>query len=236
LPKFLPNRSAAEINQTFFKLAEPVIYPTTYNKGWAEAWSDNNFKVKILAGVFVFAGILLFLPHFFSIIEARQGIVLNDRLLHVLPSLDFSVLIFILVWATSLLVIVRSVRQPAIFLKLLYLLIVITIIRITTISLFALDPPPGLIPLKDPLTSLTYGGKDLFITKDLFFSGHTCNLLICFMCLQKKRDKQFALCATMLVGCLVLIQHVHYTIDVVAALIFSYGLGEAAKRLNFFKV
>jgi len=217
-------------------LAETVIYPYSYNKSWGKAWSNNYFKAKILTGVFVFVSILLYLPHFFSIIEARQGIVLNDRLLHVLPSGDFSVVIFILVWATSLLVVIRSVSQPAMALHLLYLLIAVTIIRIITISLFALDPPAGLIPLKDPLTSLTYGGKDLFITKDLFFSGHTSNLLICFMCLQKKRDKQFALVATILVGCLVLMQHVHYTIDVVAAFIFTYGLGEAAKRLNFLRV
>jgi len=97
------------------------------------------------------------------------------------------------------------VRKPAIFLKLLYLLIAVTIIRIITISLFPLDPPAELIPLRDPLISPTYGGKNLFVTKDLFFSGHTSNLLICFMCLQKKKDRQFALVASILDGCLVLL-------------------------------
>lgn len=115
-------------------------------------------------------------------------------------------------------------------------MIVMTIIRLLCISIFALDPPPGLIGLKDPLTSLTYGGTDVFITKDLFFSGHTSNLFLIYLCLQKKRDKQFALLATFIVGILVLVQHVHYTIDVIAAIIFTWCLFTLAKRNAFFQV
>ena len=217
-------------------MAEPVIYPFSYNKGWGDAWSNNYFKAKILAGVFLFVGILLYLPHFFSIIEAREGIVLNDWLLHRLPAKNFSVVIFLFVWSTSILVIIRCVQQPALFLMALYLLIIITICRIVTISLFPLDAPAGLIPLTDPLTSLTYGGTQVFITKDLFFSGHTSNLFMFTLCLQQKRDKQFALLSTIIVGSLVLVQHVHYSIDVVAAFIFTWYLVKWAKRVQFFKI
>ena len=184
----------------------------------------------------VFSAILLILPRFFSVIEARQGIVLDDRLLHLIPSMDFSVLIFILVWSTFLLILIRCFQQPAIFLMILYFLILITLIRIITISIIPLNPPIGLIVLKDPLTSLTYGGSGVFITKDLFFSGHTSNLFMFYLCLQKKRDKQFALFTSLLVGLLVLVQHVHYSIDVIGAIVFTYFLVKYSKHLGFINV
>lgn len=183
-----------------------------------------------------FIAIVLLLPYFFAIIEARQGIVLNDWILSWIPAKDFSITIFIFVWSTSLLVVIRSIQQPAIFLRFIYLLIILTLTRIATISLFPLDPPAGLIHLKDPLTSLTYGGTQVFITKDLFFSGHTSNLLLIYLCLQKKRDKQFALLATVGVAILVLVQHVHYTIDVIMAIVFTYSLVSASKRISFFNI
>lgn len=213
-----------------------VSYPYYRNSSWSEAWASPLFRKKVIVGVLLFAAILLILPSFFSVIEARQGIVLNDFLLHLIPSMDFSVLIFILVWSTFLLVLTRCIQQPAIFLMILYFLIFITLTRILTISIIPLDPPTGLIILKDPLTSLSYGGSGVFITKDLFFSGHTSNLFMFYLCLQKKRDKQFALFTSLLVGSLVLVQHVHYSIDVIGAIVFTYLLVKYSKHLGLINV
>ena len=213
-----------------------VSYPYYRKSSWSEAWASPVFRKKVISGVLLFASILLILPRFFSVIEARQGIVLNDWLLHLIPSMDFSVLIFILVWSTFLLVLTRCIQQPAIFLMILYFLIFITLTRILTISIIPLEPPTGLIILKDPLTSLSYGGKGIFITKDLFFSGHTSNLFMFYLCLQKKRDKQFALFTSLLVGSLVLVQHVHYSIDVIGAIVFTYLLVKYSKHLGLINV
>ena len=213
-----------------------VSYPYYRNSSWSEAWASPLLRKKVIVGVLLFAAILLILPSFFSVIEARQGIVLNDFLLHFIPSMDFSVLIFILVWSTFLLVLTRCIQQPAIFLMILYFLIFITLSRILTISIIPLDPPTGLIILKDPLTSLSYGGSGVFITKDLFFSGHTSNLFMFYLCLQKKRDKQFALFTSLLVGSLVLVQHVHYSIDVIGAIVFTYLLVKYSKHLGLINV
>ena len=217
-------------------MEEPVIYPLFNPGSWSEAWANNLFRTKAIGGIVAFIAILLFLPYFFAIIEARQGIVLNDWLLPWIPARDFSVTIFIFVWSTSLLIIIRCIQQPAIFLRFIYLLIILTLTRIATISLFPLDPPAGLIHLKDPLTSLTYGGTEIFITKDLFFSGHTSNLFLMYFCLQKKRDKQFAILATVAVAILVLVQHVHYSIDVLMAVVFTYLLVKATEKFSFFSI
>lgn len=214
----------------------PISYPYYSNSTWSEAWASSLFRKKVIIGILLFPSILLILPTFFSKIEARQGIVLNDWLLQRIPSMDFSVVIFILVWSTSLLILVRCIQKPAIFLMTLYFLIIITLLRIITISIIPLDPPNGLIILKDPITSLSYGGSSVFITKDLFFSGHTANLFMFYLCLQKKRDKLFALSTSLLVGSLVLVQHVHYSIDVIGAIVFTYLLVKYSKYLDFIKL
>lgn len=217
-------------------MEEPVIYPLYRSSSWSEAWTSTLFRSKAIGAVILFAAIVVFLPHFFSLVEARQGVVLNDWVLASLPARDFSITIFICLWSTSLLIIYRSVQQPAIFLMAIYLLIVITLVRIVTISLIPLDAPLGLIHLRDPLTGITYGGSAVFITKDLFFSGHTANLFMIYLCLQKKRDKQFALFTTIVVAILLLVQHVHYTIDIVVAILFTFWLVKLAKRMSFLKV
>jgi len=214
----------------------PISYPYYSNSTWSEAWASSLFRKKVIIGILLFPSILLILPTFFSKIEARQGIVLNDWLLQRIPSMDFSVVIFILVWSTSLLILVRCIQKPAIFLMTIYFLIIITLLRIITISIIPLDPPNGLIILKDPITSLSYGGSSVFITKDLFFSGHTANLFMFYLCLQKKRDKLFALSTSLLVGSLVLVQHVHYSIDVIGAIVFTYLLVKYSKYLDFIKL
>jgi len=214
----------------------PITYPYYSNSTWSEAWASSLFRKKVIIGILLFPSILLILPTFFSKIEARQGIVLNDWLLKRIPSMDFSVVIFILVWSTSLLILFRCIQKPAIFLMTLYFLIIITLLRIITISIIPLDPPNGLIILTDPITSLSYGGSSVFITKDLFFSGHTANLFMFYLCLQKKRDKLFALSTSLLVGLLVLVQHVHYSIDVIGAIVFTYLLVKYSKYLDFIKL
>ncbi len=85
--------------------------------------------------------------------------------------------------------------------------------------LVPLDPPAGHILLNDPFVE-TFGTGNL-LTKDLFFSGHTATLLILFLVAEKGVYKYFLLAAIILVAVFVIIQHVHYTIDVLAALFIT---------------
>ncbi|MCX6209264.1 MAG: phosphatase PAP2-related protein [Bacteroidetes bacterium] len=82
------------------------------------------------------------------------------------------------------------------------------------------NPPKNLIALIDPITNTFYGGK--FITKDLFYSGHTATIFLMYLVIDTKWLKNFFLVATLCVGVMVLVQHVHYTIDVIAAPFFTY--------------
>jgi len=174
----------------------------------------------MISGIVALCAISAFLNHFFQAIEVREGIEINDLILSVLPAKDCSVAIFILIWSSVALATIRFVKNPMLFILFLWSYVALCITRIITISLVPLDAPAGLIPLRDPLSNYFYG--QVFITKDLFYSGHTASLFLIFLCLEKKNDKLIVLFATGLVGLLLLIQHVHYSMDVLAAPFFAY--------------
>jgi membrane-associated phospholipid phosphatase len=210
---------------------EQTNYSSIKVSNWGRALDNTRFRNKLIAGVLVFACILAILPNFFAMIENRNGLIINDWLLNVIGPRDFSIPIFIIIWSTTLLFFFRSAYQPTIFLQAIYAVIFLTLLRMLTIYLVALDPPATIIAIKDPLTSLTYGGKDIFITKDLFFSGHTSNMLILALCFEKKTDKMLGYFAAVSVGILVLFQHAHYSIDVIAAFIITFIVVRFAKRM-----
>lgn len=194
----------------------------SYKFLWQEAWNNQIFKKKLIVTILILLAVIFSLPTFFSYIEQREGAYLHDLVLQAIPATDVSLPTFIIIWSLSGLVIIRCIQNPSFALLMLASFTLLCISRMVSIAMVPLDPPDGLIRLNDPLTSLIYGGKDKFMTKDLFFSGHTSNMFIMFLCLEKRRDKLFAILATLAVGVLVLIQHVHYTIDVLAAFIFTY--------------
>lgn len=201
---------------------------------WSEAWAIRSFKTKTVVALALVVIILLALPYFFSFIEKREGMVLQDYVLDAIPPMDVSVPTFVVIWSVVLLVLYRVFQNPRLFLVIAYGFILMCLCRILTISLLPLNPPPGLIALKDPIANIVYGGKGVFITKDLFYSGHTGNMFLFFLCLEAKWDKIIALTASFLIGFLVLIQHIHYSIDVISAFIFTYFLYLGAKKVAFF--
>ncbi|MGB2958557.1 MAG: phosphatase PAP2-related protein, partial [Bacteroidota bacterium] len=94
-------------------------------------------------------------------------------------------------------------------------------IRMVAMSLVPLEPPPTMISLTDP--TVEYLGTGTLLTKDLFFSGHTSTLFLLFLSAQIRWQKGMFLVCFVVVAVCVLIQHVHYTIDVFAAPFFAYG-------------
>ncbi|MBU3745657.1 MAG: hypothetical protein FGM61_14135, partial [Sediminibacterium sp.] len=63
-----------------------------------------------------------------------------------------------------------------------------------------------------------------FITRDLFFSGHTATMIMIGLLLPRKWEKILAFTAAVLVGFFVLMQHIHYSIDVLGAWLFTWFL------------
>jgi hypothetical protein len=189
-------------------------------KSWKEISNTTANRLKLIVGSGVLVIILTLLPHFFSWIEKRDGIVMNDWVLEQIKPHNVSVLIFIFIWGMSLLAVYRAVYKPSIYMQYCWSLIFISGLRVLAITLFPLNPPAGLIPLSDPLTGIFYG--QAVVTKDLFFSGHTSIMTLNFLCLEKRSDKIIGIVSAIAVAILLMVQHIHYTIDIVAAPIVTY--------------
>jgi PAP2 superfamily C-terminal len=198
-------------------------------RNWRQTWNSSLQRAQMIIGSVLITIILFMLPSFFNQIEKRNGIVVNDYLLAALPAYNVSIAIFAILWGIGLYTLFRAIQKPSIYITYIWGLIFVCILRVLTISLIPLNPPPGLIALTDPLTGIFYGESN--ITKDLFFSGHTSTLFLMFLCLEKKTDKIIALAGTIAVAFLLLVQHVHYTVDVVAAPIIVYPLYRFIKFL-----
>lgn len=189
---------------------------------WSRAWKIPSFRWKIYLGMLILAVILISFPFFFASIEARQGRVFTDMFLEWIPARNMSIAVFFLIWSSCILLLFRICRDPMMLLVTLWAYNGVTLVRMASIGLVSLNPPAGLIPLADPITNQFYGQK--YITHDLFFSGHTTTVFLIFLCLKKKSDKIYTLFASILLGLFLLIQHVHYTVDVLAAPVFTYLL------------
>jgi membrane-associated phospholipid phosphatase len=198
----------------------PITILAELREEWQDAWQSAWYRKRLVIGLMLVVLILSLFPFFFQTIEKRNGVYLHDPLLEWLHPHNVSLAIFVFIWAVSLLAVLRALRNPYLFITFLWAYCLLSVMRMLSIALVPLEPPVGLIGLVDPISNFFYGEK--FVTKDLFFSGHTSTVFLIFLCLEGKVDKRLALITTAIVGCLLLVQHVHYTLDVLGAIVFGY--------------
>jgi hypothetical protein len=199
-------------------------------KNWSKALHDKTSRSNLIGGIIALVFLAIFTYYFFDYIENRSGgVVMNDLILRLIPARDVSIPIVFFEVTVIILFIVRSTTDPAMLITFLLAYILILISRNITIGITELRPPTGLIELKDPIAALIYKSKS--INRDLFYSGHTSLLFLFYLCANKKADKYYILIAAISVGILLLIQHVHYTIDIVCAPFFAYGCYWLSKKI-----
>lgn len=218
------------------KVAQPLVIPKETEEfnftTWSSAWRSAAFRFKFILGFGLLILLVCCYPYFFSYIQNRNGVLLHDRLLAIIPSVDVSMSIFSVICFSLILGFNRTLRSPQLFLVFLWGYFFMSLSRVVTILLVPLDPPIGLQPLLDPIAGPFYGhGND--ITKDLFYSGHTGALFLIYLIMQKKWEKALTLIGTVIIAILLLIQHIHYSLDVFAAPFFVYIVYLAAKKVAY---
>lgn len=188
---------------------------------WRAAWRERSFRIGLSVALIALLAFTIGLPIFFQHIDSKQGRLLIDPLLSAIGPLDVTWITFTVLYATMAFSIARALRDPWLILRGLFAYALMMILRVIAMELFTLEPPPDIIPLIDPMTSIFYPNGTPFL-KDLFFSGHTATLALMVCISQGRIARVLAICATILVGALVIVQHVHWTVDVLAAPVFVW--------------
>jgi membrane-associated phospholipid phosphatase len=187
---------------------------------WKDVFAHKKYRLQAIITLIVLAGVLACLTNFLNFIESRQGIILPDPILLYFKPINLTWLIFGLIYLSLILAVAELVKYPHKLIITLQAYSLLLIVRMTAMYLIPLNPPADMIPLNDPFVQ--YFGTGRLLTKDLFFSGHTATLFLLFLSAQNKILKILFLIFTITVGISVLLQHVHYSIDVFAAFFFTY--------------
>ena len=195
-------------------------------------WKEflTNRRTELIITVLFLVVILFIFPNFLAFVEERQGVILADPILELFNPIDLTWLTFGLIYISLIVAIFSFATKPEILLLALQSYSLLVIFRIMVMYSTPFDAPEGLILLNDPFVQFFGSGEVL--TKDLFFSGHTATLFLLFLVSDKKHLKIIFLISTVLVGIAVLLQHVHYTIDVLAAPFFAYSSYKIAEIIN----
>lgn len=178
-----------------------------------------NAKKNKLIFIFSFitlALVLISFLHFLTFNENREGFVFNDPILNLYNPKEISVFTFALTYILAISGIVISLKTPQLFIRLIQAYLIMTIFRMLCLFMFPLEAPKLIIPLKDIFLENTfYSGRENL--KDLFFSGHTATIFLFGIYFDKKELKFLYFLGSLTIGIMLMIQHVHYSIDVAAA-------------------
>ncbi len=174
----------------------------------------------VLSTVFSFSCVQLLL-HALRLAEVRPGVVLNDPILGFFPVADLSVPIFVIEYGCALAVLYMLLNHPVRLSVGLVGYGGVMLFRWITITLVPLDPPPDLVLLVDPVVEAMGGGP--IFTKDLFFSGHTAAMMMFTLTAPRRVARIVFGCLTAVIGVMLMIQRVHYAIDVFVALFMAYA-------------
>lgn len=188
---------------------------------WTKAFLEPGFKLLFLLSGVLLGAVLWCYSGFIAFNETRQGFAFIDPYLAWFEPQDVTWLTFGVLYAALLGGIGVLVRYPGHLLLAVQTYTLVVIFRIAAMYALPLAPPTTTIPLADPFVQLFGSGEVLL--QDLFFSGHTSTMFTLYLTAPTRRSKWILLLAVVVVAAAVLLQHVHYFVDVIAAPFFVYG-------------
>jgi hypothetical protein len=201
---------------------------------WRRAFRSREYRDQALVTLAALLVTLLLLRAFMNFIAARMGVVLHDPLLELFAPASFAWITFSLIYAGLLLGIVSLFVYPFSLLLALRALVVLIVLRAICQFFLPLDPPADAIPLADPFVQIP--GFRPVIARDLFFSWHTALLALLAFVTQWKDLKIILALLALIVSALMLLQHAHYTIDLLVAPCFAYAAYGLAKWISIQEV
>ena len=199
---------------------------------WQTYLLQKDKPFVLIVSHIVLAIILFVFFRFLAFNEAREGFVFNDPILGLFSPIDVSFFTFFITYSFALSGIIIAIQTPAIFVKLIQAYAIMTLLRMICLFVLPLEAPVKVIPLNDVfLNSTFYAGRENL--KDLFFSGHTATILLFAFMFSNKALKLVYFLGAFVIGILVTLQHVHYSIDVLVAPLFAYIAVFIQRKINF---
>jgi hypothetical protein len=199
-------------------------------KAWKSLQSKRTFFVLFFIGLALFLSSLQLTIQYVPTFETREGFVPYDPFMSYLPALDVSPYVFLLLYGAILFGAYYFVQDPKMLLVFAFSFGFMYYIRALCITLVPLNEPALLIPLSDPFIE-KLGIYQTFVKRDLFFSGHFASVFIPYLILRKTRFHWVFLLASIGIGFLVMLQHIHYSYDVLGAVVFTYLSVYLAEKL-----
>jgi hypothetical protein len=199
-------------------------------ESWRCAWRDSAFRVRFLVTAPVVAAVLWIVPRFLDRVEARPGVVLADPVLRHIPATDVTWLTFVLIYGALLLAVLVLLAHPRRLVLAAQAYVLFLLFRVGLMAVTPLDPPAAMVPLVDPMVQSVGSGRVL--TRDLFFSGHTATLFLLALAMPLRSLRRVGYGLTAAVALALVVQHVHYTVDVLVAPFVAYGSWRMASWLR----
>jgi membrane-associated phospholipid phosphatase len=199
-------------------------------KAWQSLQNKPTYLVVFLIGLALFLSSLQLTIQYVPLFETRDGFVPYDPFMTYLPSIDVSPYIFFLLYGTIIFGGFYFVPDPKLLATFAYSFAFMYFIRALCITVVPLNEPDLLIPLSDPFIE-KLGIYQTFVKRDLFFSGHFASVFIPYLLLRKTRFHWVFLTSSIVIGILVMIQHIHYSYDVIGGVVFTYLAVVAAQKV-----
>lgn len=208
-------------------------YFNDFKENWKIALQHRSIRLQFILTLVSYIFLFKYCRMVMTVFENRKGTQIMDPFLAHLPSIDSSNVIFILTYSALAIFILSNVHNPVRFIKGMQAYTLLLTMRTITIYLVPLEPPIGMIVLKDTVSNFFMNsGSGGYIVKDLFFSGHVSAVMLFFFVAENRYIRMTLLVLAILIGSLILLQHVHYVMDVVAAPFFSFLAIKMVSMLN----
>ncbi len=202
----------------------------TFVKLWGQFFNNKKIRNEFFITLILLITTLFLFTRFLIFVEGRKGVVLNDPILSLFNPINTNWITFALIYVSILTAIFSLLKNPNKLTLAFQSYILLVIIRTAAMYSVPLDPPATMISLIDPFVK--YFGTGIQMNKDFFFSGHTATLFLLFLVSENKKLKLIFLVCSLAVGLSVLLAHTHYTVDVIAAPFFAYGVYRIAFLLR----
>lgn len=190
-------------------------------------WPQKTYILNVITGLLLLIVSLIVNNAAKNFATAQASNYVSDLILDNLPVVNVDFIFFegfVIFWLIAIFFILRQPHKLPFVLKSIGVFIIVRSIFITLTHL-AVPPYHSYLELNGILGGVTS-------LDDLFFSSHTgLPYLLALGFWENKRLRIFFIMASIFFGIVVLLGHLHYSIDVFAAYFITYGIFQITKKL-----